>query len=151
MSITERTDLFCGSAPTTYTQPVGVPSSGPNLNPLDLVPQGLPDMGTNAPAGNLEFLLNSPQSDGSIENFRNILRDLHAAMPQVVTVTPKEREAIELLEAMGFDRAFCPIIFDCASNLDYAYSCYGTEEFAYSIQVASYVITYRGAKIQFTR
>nr|KAJ0210760.1 hypothetical protein LSAT_V11C400204780 [Lactuca sativa] len=41
-----------------------VPPSGPNSNPLDLFPQGLPDMGTNAPvgaAGNLDFLRNSPQ------------------------------------------------------------------------------------------
>nr|KAJ0188990.1 hypothetical protein LSAT_V11C800451110 [Lactuca sativa] len=41
-----------------------VPPSEPNSNPLDLFPQGLPDMGTNAPvgaAGNLDFLRNSPQ------------------------------------------------------------------------------------------
>nr|KAJ0187333.1 hypothetical protein LSAT_V11C900468830 [Lactuca sativa] len=41
-----------------------VPPSGPNSNPLDLFPQGLPDMGTNAPvgaAGSLDFLRNSPQ------------------------------------------------------------------------------------------
>nr|KAJ0192156.1 hypothetical protein LSAT_V11C800453190 [Lactuca sativa] len=37
--------------------------SGPNSNPLDLFPQGLPDMGTNAlvgAAGNLDFLRNNP-------------------------------------------------------------------------------------------
>ncbi|GKC40849.1 translin-associated protein X, partial [Tanacetum coccineum] len=40
-------------------QPAVVPSAGPNANPLDLFPQGLPDMGANAPAGapgNLDFL-----------------------------------------------------------------------------------------------
>ncbi|KAL7618119.1 hypothetical protein Lser_V15G03308 [Lactuca serriola] len=38
-----------------------VPPSGPNSNPLDHFPQGLPNMGTNAPvgaAGNLDFLRN---------------------------------------------------------------------------------------------
>ncbi|KAL7593164.1 hypothetical protein Lser_V15G32042 [Lactuca serriola] len=37
-----------------------VPPNGPNSNPLDLFPQGLPDMDANGPAGNLDFLRNSP-------------------------------------------------------------------------------------------
>ncbi|MCL7023853.1 hypothetical protein MKW94_003963, partial [Papaver nudicaule] len=42
------------------TQPV--PSAGPNANPLDLFPQGLPSVGSNAAgAGSLDFLRNSQQ------------------------------------------------------------------------------------------
>nr|GEX97220.1 RNA-directed DNA polymerase, eukaryota, reverse transcriptase zinc-binding domain protein [Tanacetum cinerariifolium] len=40
-------------------QPAAVPSAGPNVNPLDLFPRGLPDMGANASIGapgNLDFL-----------------------------------------------------------------------------------------------
>ncbi|KAL7244242.1 hypothetical protein ACSBR1_016471 [Camellia fascicularis] len=43
-------------------QPAPVPSTGPNANPLDLFPQGLPNMGSNAAgAGTLDFLRNSQQ------------------------------------------------------------------------------------------
>ncbi|KAL8196375.1 hypothetical protein R6Q57_024670 [Mikania cordata] len=123
--------------PTQPTQSaVAVPSTGPNANPLDLFPQGLPDMGANAPAGaagNLDFIRNSPhayilfqalramvqanpqilQAESMLydilymkiayilllinteSQFKNVLGDLAAAMPQAVTVTPEEREAIE--------------------------------------------------------
>ncbi|KAI7979457.1 hypothetical protein LOK49_Contig329G00004 [Camellia lanceoleosa] len=44
-------------------QPAPVPSTGPNANPLDLFPQGLPNMGSNAAgAGTLDFLRNSQQA-----------------------------------------------------------------------------------------
>ena len=33
-------------------------------------------------------------------NFRNVLGDLAAAMPQAVTVTPEEREAIERVSSI---------------------------------------------------
>ncbi|RWR79628.1 ubiquitin receptor RAD23d [Cinnamomum micranthum f. kanehirae] len=116
-----------------------VPSSGPNANPLDLFPQGLPNVGSNAGAGNLDFLRNSPQfqalramvqanpqilqpmlqelgkqnphlvrliQDHQADFLRlinepaegaegNLLQQLASAMPQSVTVTPEEREAIE--------------------------------------------------------
>ncbi|KAL8196379.1 hypothetical protein R6Q57_024674 [Mikania cordata] len=132
--------------PTQPTQSaVAVPSTGPNANPLDLFPQGLPDMGANAPAGaagNLDFIRNSPHAyilfqalramvqanpqilqpmlqelgkqnphlvrliqehqtdflhliNEPVEGGENVLGDLAAAMPQAVTVTPEEREAIE--------------------------------------------------------
>lgn len=146
----------------------GVPSTGPNANPLDLFPQGLPDMGANAPAGgaagNLDFLRNSPQFQAlramvqanpqilqpmlqelgkqnphlvrliqehqadflrlinePVEGGENVLGDLAAAMPQAVTVTPEEREAIERLEAMGFDRALVlEVFFACNKNEELA-------------------------------
>ncbi|KAL3844868.1 hypothetical protein ACJIZ3_002271 [Penstemon smallii] len=123
---------------TQATQPA-VTSSGPNANPLDLFPQGLPNMGSNASAGTLDFLRNSPQfqalrtmvqanpqilqpmlqelgkqnpqlvrliQDHQADFLRlinepveggegNILGQLAEAMPQAVTVTPEEREAIE--------------------------------------------------------
>ncbi|XP_042459008.1 ubiquitin receptor RAD23d-like isoform X2 [Zingiber officinale] len=38
-----------------------VPSSGPNSSPLDLFPQGLPNFGSNAGGGSLDFLRDNPQ------------------------------------------------------------------------------------------
>nr|GEZ13887.1 ubiquitin receptor RAD23d-like [Tanacetum cinerariifolium] len=130
-------------------QPAAVPSAGPNANPLDLFPQGLPDMGANAPAGapgNLDFLRSSPQFQAlramvqanpqilqpmlqelgkqnphlvrliqehqadflrlinePVEGGENVLGDLGAAMPQAVTVTPEEREAIERFFRLSFN------------------------------------------------
>ncbi|XP_076928846.1 ubiquitin receptor RAD23d-like [Bidens hawaiensis] len=153
--------------PAQATQPAAVPSTGPNASPLDLFPQGLPDMGANAPAGaagNLDFLRNSPQFQAlramvqanpqilqpmlqelgkqnphlvrliqehqadflrlinePVEGGENALGDLAAAMPQAVTVTPEEREAIERLEAMGFDRALVlEVFFACNKNEELA-------------------------------
>ncbi|KAL0917354.1 hypothetical protein M5K25_012408 [Dendrobium thyrsiflorum] len=171
-----------------------IPSSGPNANPLDLFPQGLPSMGTNPGAGNLDFLRNSPQVVVS-EHYKlwckqipkfcgfysylyykflffipfillrffsscsqpmllelsrqnpqiarliqehqseflslinepaegeenNLLGQLAASMPQALTVTPEERDAIERLEAMGFNRALVlEVFFACNKNEDLA-------------------------------
>ncbi|XP_026380925.1 ubiquitin receptor RAD23d-like isoform X2 [Papaver somniferum] len=51
------------NAPAQAPQPtLPVPSAGPNANPLDLFPQGLPNLGANAPgAGSLDFLRNNQQ------------------------------------------------------------------------------------------
>ncbi|KAI8013995.1 Dolichyl-diphosphooligosaccharide--protein glycosyltransferase subunit STT3A [Camellia lanceoleosa] len=44
----------------SIAQPIHVPSTGPNANPLDLFPQGLPNMGSNATgASTLDFLRNN--------------------------------------------------------------------------------------------
>ncbi|KAF5755507.1 putative UV excision repair protein Rad23 [Helianthus annuus] len=68
--------------PAQPAQPAGaVASTGPNANPLDLFPQGLPDMGVNAPTGatsNLDFLRNSPQFQA--------LRAMVQANPQILQV-----------------------------------------------------------------
>ncbi|KAL7171221.1 hypothetical protein ACSBR2_035965 [Camellia fascicularis] len=147
-------------------QPAPVPSTGPNANPLDLFPQGLPNMGSNAAgAGTLDFLRNSQQfqalramvqanpqilqpmlqelgkqnphlmrliQEHQADFLRlinepveggegNVLGQLAAAMPQSVTVTPEEREAIERLEAMGFDRALVlEVFFACNKNEELA-------------------------------
>ncbi|KAK4851447.1 hypothetical protein QYF36_015235 [Acer negundo] len=152
--------------PPQPTQPAPVPSSGPNANPLDLFPQGLPDMGSGAAGvGSLEFLRSSqqfqalramvqanpqilqpmlqelgkqnPQLMRLIQEHQadflrlinepveggegNIGSQLAAAMPQSVTVTPEEREAIERLEAMGFDRALVlEVFFACNKNEELA-------------------------------
>ncbi|XP_058182518.1 ubiquitin receptor RAD23c-like [Rhododendron vialii] len=152
--------------PAQPPQSAPVPSSGPNANPLDLFPQGLPNMGTNAAgAGTLDFLRNSQQfqalrtmvqanpqilqpmlqelgkqnphlmrliQEHQADFLRlinepveggegNVLGDLAAAMPQAVTVTPEEREAIERLEAMGFDRALVlEVFFACNKNEELA-------------------------------
>ncbi|KAA8529263.1 hypothetical protein F0562_033938 [Nyssa sinensis] len=126
--------------PPLPAQPAPVPSSGPNANPLDLSPQGLPDMGSNAAGGgNLDFLDNSQEFQhlramikanpqlmqpllrelGKLNTHLlrltqehqadfvrlinepieggggNLLGQLASGMPQAITVTPEEREAIE--------------------------------------------------------
>ncbi|KAK2997887.1 hypothetical protein RJ639_025467, partial [Escallonia herrerae] len=92
--------------PAQQAQPAAVPSTGPNANPLDLFPQ-VPSFGLL-----LSKILLPKQ---------NILGQLAAAMPQSVTVTPEEREAIERLEAMGFDRAIVlEVFFACNKNEELA-------------------------------
>ncbi|RZB43430.1 Ubiquitin receptor RAD23c isoform C [Glycine soja] len=126
-------------APQT-AQPAAVTSAGPNANPLDLFPQGLPNVGSGAAgAGSLDFLRNSQQfqalramvqanpqilqpmlqelgkqnphlmrliRDHQADFLRlinepaeggegNILGQMASGMPQAVTVTPEERQAIE--------------------------------------------------------
>lgn len=153
--------------PPAQAPQAAAPAGGPNANPLDLFPQGLPSVGANAGAGNLDFLRNSPQFqalrtmvqanpqilqpmllelgkqnphlmqliqahqadflrlinepvEGGGEG--NLLGQLgSAAMPQAVTVTPEEREAIERLEAMGFERALVlEVYFACNKNEELA-------------------------------
>ncbi|CAI9766930.1 unnamed protein product [Fraxinus pennsylvanica] len=148
---------------TQATHPA-VPSSGPNANPLDLFPQGIPNLGSNASAGTFDFLRNSQQFQAlramvqanpqilqpmlqelgkqnpqlvrliqehqadflrlinePVEGEGNILGQLAEAMPQTVSVTPEEGEAIERLEAMGFDRALVlEVFFACNKNEELA-------------------------------
>ncbi|XP_004497101.1 ubiquitin receptor RAD23c-like [Cicer arietinum] len=147
-------------------QPAPVTSSGPNANPLDLFPQGLPNIGSGAAgAGSLDFLRNSQQfqalramvqanpqilqpmlqelgkqnphlmrliRDHQADFLRlinepmeggegNLLGQMAGGMPQAVTVTPEERQAIERLEAMGFDRAIVlEVYFACNKNEELA-------------------------------
>ncbi|KAL6529906.1 Ubiquitin receptor RAD23d [Orobanche minor] len=151
--------------PAQDTQ-AAVPSSGPNANPLDLFPQGLPSMGSNAGAGTLDIFRNSqqfqalravvqanpqilqpmlqelgkqnPQLLQLIQEHQadflrlinepaevegNILDQLAEATPQgqAVTVTPEEQEALERLEAMGFDRDLVlEVFFACNKNEELA-------------------------------
>ncbi|XP_022776954.1 ubiquitin receptor RAD23c-like isoform X2 [Durio zibethinus] len=147
-------------------QAAAVPTSGPNANPLDLFPQGIPNIGAGgAGAGTLDFLRNSPQfqalramvqanpqimqpmlqelgkqnphlvrliQEHQADFIRlinepaeggegNILGQLAEAMPQAIQVTPEERDAIERLEAMGFDRAtVLQVFFACNKNEELA-------------------------------
>ncbi|XWS23248.1 hypothetical protein CRYUN_Cryun29cG0105200 [Craigia yunnanensis] len=152
--------------PQQPAQTAPVPTIGPNANPLDLFPQGLPNMGAaGAGAGTLDFLRNSQQFQALRAMVRanpqilqpmlqelgkqnphlmrliqehqadflrlinepaeggegNILGQLAEAMPQAVQVTPEEHEAIERLEAMGFDRAtVLQVFFACNKNEELA-------------------------------
>uniref|UniRef100_A0A7N0T5X8 Ubiquitin receptor RAD23 n=1 Tax=Kalanchoe fedtschenkoi TaxID=63787 RepID=A0A7N0T5X8_KALFE len=156
-------------APAQQPSPAQVPapSSGPNANPLDLFPQGLPNMGGNAAggAGNLDFLRNSQQFQAlrtmvqanpqilqpmlqelgkqnpalmrmiqehqadflrlinePVEGAEgDMLEQLAPAMQQTIQVTPEENEAIERLQAMGFDRAIVlQVFFACNKNEELA-------------------------------
>ncbi|KAB1221048.1 Ubiquitin receptor RAD23c [Morella rubra] len=129
--------------PPQPAQRATVPSSGPNANPLDLFPQFqalravvqanpqilqpmLQELGKQNPhllrliqehQADFLRLINEPVEGGE----GNILGQLAAAMPQAVTVTPEEREAIERLEAMGFDRAtVLEVFFACNKNEELA-------------------------------
>ncbi|KAJ8545866.1 hypothetical protein K7X08_018449 [Anisodus acutangulus] len=114
----------------------------PPLLPVDrlsvLFPQGLANVGSNAGAGNLDFLHNSPQFQAlraMVQAYPQILQPMlqelgegnalgqtaAGAVPQAVTVTPEEREAIERLEAMGFYRALVlKVYFACNKNEELA-------------------------------
>ncbi|CAH9078092.1 unnamed protein product [Cuscuta epithymum] len=144
-----------------------IASTGPNASPLDLFPQGLPSMASNANAGNLDFLRNSQEFQtlrsivqASPETLQPMLQELGKQNPQLVqliqehqadflrlinepveesddegntldiltdstseavTVTAEEREAIERLEAMGFDQALVlEVFFACNKNEELA-------------------------------
>jgi UV excision repair protein RAD23 len=139
---------------------------GPNANPLDLFPRGLPDMGANA-GGNLDFLRNSQQFQAfrdmvqaNPQILQPMLQELGKQNPNLMRliqehqsdflrlinesvesgeedalggepgeealstsleVTPEERDAIERLEAMGFDRAtVLEVFFACNKNEELA-------------------------------
>ncbi|MED6159513.1 Ubiquitin receptor RAD23d [Stylosanthes scabra] len=139
------------------------PSGGPNTNPLNLFPQGIPDMGVNENAGDLDFLRNSQQFQAlramvqanpqilqpmlqelgrqnphlmqliqehqadflrlinEPDGEENLPSDLAAAMPQTITVTPEENEAIQRLQDMGFDRDLVlEVFFACNKNEELA-------------------------------
>ncbi|TKY64778.1 Ubiquitin receptor RAD23d [Spatholobus suberectus] len=140
-----------------------VPTGGPNTNPLNLFPQGLPDMGTNDNAEDLNFLRNNQQFQAlramvqanpqilqpmlqelgkqnpqlmqliqehqadflhlinEPEGEENLQSQLAAMMPETITVTPEENEAIQRLEDMGFDRDLVlEVFFACNKNEDLA-------------------------------
>jgi len=161
-------------AQATVAPPVqpSAASAGPNANPLNLFPQGVPSGGANpaagagAGAGALDALRQLPQfqallqlvqanpqilqpmlqelgkqnpqilrliQENQAEFLRlvnespeggaggNILGQLAAAMPQAVTVTPEEREAIQRLEGMGFNRELVlEVFFACNKDEELA-------------------------------
>ncbi|CAH9078094.1 unnamed protein product [Cuscuta epithymum] len=68
-----------------------IASTGPNASPLDLFPQGLPSMASNANAGNLDFLRNSQEFQtlrsivqASPETLQPMLQELGKQNPQLV-------------------------------------------------------------------
>ncbi|KAF8096865.1 hypothetical protein N665_0299s0027 [Sinapis alba] len=149
--------------PAQTQQPAAAPATGPNANPLDLFPQGLPNIGANPGAGTLDFLRNSQQFQAlramvqaNPQVLQPMLQELgkqnpnlmrliqeHQAdflrlinepveggaeggnlgmpQPQAIQVTPEERDAIERLEAMGFERALVlEVFFACNKNEELA-------------------------------
>ncbi|CAM8882103.1 unnamed protein product [Rhodiola kirilowii] len=58
-------------------------------------------------------LINEPVEGGE----GNVMGEIASAMPQAIQVTPEERDGIERLEAMGFDRALVlEVFFACNRN-----------------------------------
>ncbi|XP_018492743.1 ubiquitin receptor RAD23c [Raphanus sativus] len=152
--------------PAQTQQPAAAPATGPNANPLDLFPQGLPNVGANSGGGTLDFLRNSQQFQAlramvqaNPQVLQPMLQELgkqnpnlmrliqeHQAdflrlinepveggaeganlfgegvpQPQAIQVTPEERDAIERLEAMGFERALVlEVFFACNKNEELA-------------------------------
>ncbi|XP_072973164.1 ubiquitin receptor RAD23d-like isoform X2 [Typha angustifolia] len=142
-----------------------VPSSGPNANPLNLFPQGLPSTDSGTGVGSLDFLRSSPQfralqalvqanpqvlqpmlqelgkqnpqvmrliqehqaeflrliNEPAEGEERNLLGQLADAVPQALTVTPEERDAIDRLEAMGFEQSLVlEVFFACNKDEELA-------------------------------
>ncbi|KAJ1391414.1 XPC-binding domain [Sesbania bispinosa] len=62
--------------PSVQAPQPAVPTGGPNTNPLNLFPQGIPNLGTNENAGDLDFLRNSQQFQA--------LRAMVQANPQIL-------------------------------------------------------------------
>ncbi|AEE36280.1 Rad23 UV excision repair protein family [Arabidopsis thaliana] len=111
--------------------PVAPASGGPNSSPLDLFPQETVAAAGSGDLGTLEFLRNNDQELGKQnpqllrliqENQAEFLQLVNEPyegsdgegdmfdqpeqeMPHAINVTPAEQEAIQRLEAMGFDRA----------------------------------------------
>ncbi|KAJ1443253.1 XPC-binding domain [Sesbania bispinosa] len=87
--------------PSVQAPQPAVPTGGPNTNPLNLFPQGIPNLGTNENAGDLDFLRNSQQFQAlraMVQANPQILQNQLASlvqMPQTITVTPEEQEAIQ--------------------------------------------------------
>ncbi|KAM7279335.1 hypothetical protein ACFE04_006469 [Oxalis oulophora] len=150
--------------PPAQTQQSAAPATGPNANPLDLFPRGVPYVGSNASTGTLDFLRSSQQFQAlramvranpqvlqpmlrelgkqnphlirliqehqadfirlinePVEGEGNTADQLASVMPQSITVTLEEREAIERLEALGFDRSMVlEVFFACNKNEELA-------------------------------
>ncbi|KAG4926162.1 hypothetical protein JHK87_051702 [Glycine soja] len=156
MGIPERADvpaavrsLITGQAENSSiqsTQPA-VPTGGPNTNPLNLFPQGLPNMSAIDNRGDLDSLRNreepmiqelgqqNPQLMQIIQDHQedildlmnepegdeNLQSQLDSMISGTVTITPEENEAIQRLEAMGFHRDIVvEAFFACNKNEDLA-------------------------------
>ncbi|XP_020586963.1 ubiquitin receptor RAD23d-like isoform X2 [Phalaenopsis equestris] len=84
-------------------QPVqpSVPSAGPNSNPLNLFPQGLPSVGSNVGRSGLDFIRNSPQFRAlqtMVQANPQILQELGRQNPQVMRlIQDHQSEFINLL------------------------------------------------------
>ncbi|XP_004489115.1 ubiquitin receptor RAD23d-like [Cicer arietinum] len=162
-AVAASTNVGQAENPSIQAPQPAVPTGGPNTNPLNLFPEGIPNLGANDNAGDLEFLRNSPQfqalrtmvqanpqilqpmlqelgkqnphlmeliqehqadflrlinEPGGEENLES---QLGAAVPQTITITPEEHEAIQRLEDMGFDRDLVlEVFFACNKNEDLA-------------------------------
>ncbi|XP_058736255.1 ubiquitin receptor RAD23c-like [Vicia villosa] len=75
-AVAASTNVGQAENPLVQAPQPAVPSGGPNTNPLNLFPQGIPNLGANENAGDLEFLRNSQQFQA--------LRTMVQANPQIL-------------------------------------------------------------------
>ncbi|GAU16507.1 hypothetical protein TSUD_167380 [Trifolium subterraneum] len=75
-AVAASTNVGQAENPSVQAPQPAVPTGGPNTNPLNLFPQGIPNLGANENAGDLEFLRNSQQFQA--------LRTMVQANPQIL-------------------------------------------------------------------
>ncbi|TVU05778.1 hypothetical protein EJB05_48961 [Eragrostis curvula] len=86
-----------------------VPSSGPNANPLNLFPEGLPNAAPNAAGGNLDVLRNNPQFRGLLsvvqanpQILQPLLQELGKQNPQILQlIQDNQDEFLRLINEPG--------------------------------------------------
>ncbi|CAJ2668852.1 unnamed protein product [Trifolium pratense] len=90
-AVAASTNVGQAENPSVQAPQPAVPTGGPNTNPLNLFPQGIPNLGANENAGDLEFLRNSQQFQA--------LRTMVQANPQILQELGKQNpNLMELIQ-----------------------------------------------------
>ncbi|GJN03580.1 hypothetical protein PR202_ga21039 [Eleusine coracana subsp. coracana] len=110
MGVPEQEEASAAAVPPASGQPINpvqapqsarpaVPSSGPNANPLNLFPQGLPNASSNAGGGNLDVLRNNPQFQSLLslvqanpQILQPLLQELGKQNPQILQLIQENQD-----------------------------------------------------------